>query len=107
MTTQAMLNILALCGQADKDNPVTRERLTRATGMPDRRVRREIEALRKEGYRICSNSARPGYWLCHTEAEYLIFRKDYASRVLESLRTLNRMDKAVEGQIVMPSNSRG
>lgn len=97
--TQAMLNILALCRQADKDNPVTRERLMRATGMPDRRVRREIEALRKEGYRICSNSARAGYWLAKTEAEYKDFRRNYGSRLWEGIRTLRAMDGSTEGQM--------
>jgi hypothetical protein len=71
----------------------------RATGMPDRRVRKEIELLRKDGYRICSNSARPGYWLAKTEAEYKDFRRNYGSRLWEGIRTLRAMDNAAEGQM--------
>ena len=99
--TQAQLNIYKICSAATKENPATRERLTVATGMPDRMVRKEIERMRKNGIRICSRSSKAGYWLAKSEAEYRNFRTDYASRLYEGLRTLSSMDRATEGQIGM------
>lgn len=97
--TQAQLNIYKICSAATKENPATRERLMAATGMPDRMVRKEIERMRKNGIRICSRNSNAGYWLCQSEAEYKDFRRSYASRLYEGLRTLSSMDRATEGQI--------
>lgn len=99
IVSQAQLNIYKLCEAATKENPATRERLTVATGMPDRMVRKEIERMRKNGIRICSRNSNAGYWLCQSEAEYKDFRRSYASRLYEGLKTLSAMDRATEGQI--------
>ena len=99
--TQAQLNIYKICSAATKENPATRERLMTATGMPDRMVRKEIERMRKNGIRICSRNSNAGYWLCQSEAEYKDFRRSYASRLYEGLKTLSAMDRSTEGQIGM------
>jgi len=99
IVSQAQFNIYKLCAAATKENPATRERLTVATGMPDRMVRKEIERMRKNGIRICSRNSNAGYWLCQSEAEYKDFRRSYASRLYEGLKTLSAMDRATEGQI--------
>jgi len=99
IVSQAQFNIYKLCEEATMENPATRERLTVATGMPDRMVRKEIERMRKNGIRICSTNRKAGYWLAKSETEYRNFRTDYASRLYEGLRTLSSMDRATEGQI--------
>jgi len=97
--TRAQLNVYTACVHADKDHPATRQQLIAVSGLSDRVVRKEIEYLRKQGIRICSTNNTAGYWLAKTEAEYKDFRRSYASRLYEGLRTLSSMDRATEGQI--------
>ena len=99
ITTQAQLNIYTACAIATKGNPATRKRLMEVTGFTDRMVRKEIERMRKNGIRICSRNSNAGYWLCQSEAEYKDFRRSYASRLYEGLKTLSAMDRSTEGQI--------
>ena len=62
-----------------QENAISREMLSKVTGMPDRAVRREIRRLRDKGEPILTDTEKGGYWLAGAE--------DY-SEMLRYYRTL-------------------
>ena len=50
-----------------RENAISREMLSKVTGMPDRAVRREIRRLRDSGEPILTDTERGGYWLASGE----------------------------------------
>ena len=88
--TQAQLNIYKICSAATKKIRLQGERLMTATGMPDRMVRK-IERMRKNGTASAPRTVRPDTALS-IGAEYKDFRRSYASRLYEGLKTLSAMD---------------
>ena len=97
----AKQNIKTLVLIATKEHPATREHMEYATGYPDRRNRKIIEELRKEGVKICSTSHQGGYWVARTESEYKAFRTEYLSGAYKRLETVKAMDEFIEEQIEM------
>ncbi len=104
--TALQMRILELCAKASKEQPVTRQQLRMATGMGDRTIRREIEALRRRGCKILSTSHTSGYWLSDCEVEYRAFRTEYKARAMRMLTLLYDMD-TIEGQIELSSSLGG
>lgn len=95
---QTMLMSLRM---TDSTKRVSREAAASIAGS-DRQARRLIQELRNEGYRICSDSDSPGYYMAQTEADYLRFRKGQTHRAYELLRTVRAMDAGpVPGQMEM------
>lgn len=63
-----------------RENAITRQQLCNLTGWSDRRVRKEIETLRREGYPILSFSEGPGYWYSGDIEEIERYLKEVDSR---------------------------
>ena len=81
---------------ANRNHPRSRWELRMLTGKPDRAIRKEIEELRKQGHKICSDSHGKGYWVAKNESDYKKFRKEYMGRVNSMLGTVKAMDESVE-----------
>lgn len=71
-----------------KENAVTRMSLCMRTGLPDRLVRREIEAARKRGVPILSSSMTSGYWISTDTKEVLQYLSE-CDRRARSLHITN------------------
>ena len=97
--SQLQMDILEALANADSGRRVTRHELVILTGKSDRLCRREIENLRCQGLRICSDSKAPGYWIAKSESEYRRARGQYIARIKSCAHTLKAMDSFVEGQI--------
>ena len=69
----------------------TRLQLATILRTPDRKVRKRIEELRKQGYKIYSNPTGKGYKLATTEKEENELFRTYASRIESETETLRRM----------------
>lgn len=85
--------------QCTKEQPMDRFKEARRHGINERMIRQIVEDLRREGWRICSDSRGKGYWIAECEKDYLQFRSEYTSRAIRILETVKAMDKATEGQL--------
>lgn len=59
----------------------------------DRRIRRAIEILRREGMLICNSGDGLGWYLAGDEDEYRAFRQSYGSHAFPIMKTIAQMDK--------------
>jgi len=59
----------------------------------DRQIRRAIQNLRLQGWRICNTIDGAGYFLASTEQEYQGFREQYGSYAATIWRVLKAMDQ--------------
>lgn len=99
--------ILSYLNMASRQNPVTRSFLINVLGLNDREVRRLINKLRCDGYRICSSSGKAGYWLAKDQADYDAFRKDYTTAPMKLFEAVRAMDANLPGQIKMSEINAG
>ena len=92
-------SVLELLKKASIYTPMDRRVSARWLGVSEREIRKRIEELRREGYRIVSSSINGGYWLATTDEEYTRFRAEYISRATKIFETVKAMDNSVNGQI--------
>ena len=92
-------SVLELLKKASIYTPMDRRVSARWLGVSEREIRKRIEELRREGYRIVSSSINGGYWLATTDEEYARFRAEYISRATKIFETVKAMDNSVNGQI--------
>lgn len=59
----------------------------------DRQIRRAIQNLRLQGWRICNTIDGSGYFLAANDAEYQGFREQYGSYAATIWRVLKAMDQ--------------
>ena len=74
-----------------KQGRVTRQELSNATGLSDRKIRRMIEDLRKSGVKVHSNDQHIGYKIVSTEKEDKELFNTYMSRIKSEYDTLVAM----------------
>lgn len=91
--------VLMMLTSASRYAPLSRSGLARQLQTSDRNVRKCIEELRAQGYRIASDSRAYGYWLCKSDEEYKAFRRNYLSRAYRQLQIAIAMDGYTEGQM--------
>ena len=63
-----------------KENAISRNTLTRVTGLDDRTVRATINRLRADGELILSSSHRAGYWRSENPAEIEQYLRECENR---------------------------
>lgn len=81
--------------------PQSRKQLTSVTGLSDRALRREISELRKNGYPVCTDSRKGGYWIGEGE-DVKRLTKELESRAFDLLETSRRIKRRqLEGQLRM------
>ena len=83
------------------DKAITREQLCRLTGMSDRAVRKEIEALREEGIIIINRQDGKGYYISEDPAEMARqYRQNHARAmaILRQQRHLRRKMKEAQNE---------
>lgn len=85
----------------NKERPMSRYAVAKELNVNERTVRETINALRKDGIRVCSDSNGHGYWIAKSEEEYKRFRAEYVSRAVKIFETVGRMDASTEGQICL------
>ena len=90
--------ILKACKKASKKNPLTKERMTHLTGLPERQNRRIIEKLRDKGERIINNG--DGYWYA-TNKQFAEWLPQYVKGAKTIFRRVAAMNRHTEGQIKM------
>ena len=73
---------------------VTREELVSMTGLTDRKVRREIESMRRDGVPICS-SLDGGYSLAKSPYELEEFLDRYTRTAKKILSTGGKMKRGI------------
>lgn len=93
--------VLRALGDRTKESAASRQELSNLTGICDRNVRAAIEELRKNGFRIMSNSRSKGYWIARTSEEYRELRNEYIARIRSCTQTLKAMDESVPGQMTI------
>lgn len=89
-TTYRVLNVLS-------DVPKSRARLAYEARVTDRTLREEIRTLRENGYLVCSNSQRGGYWI-GTESDVARTAHELMKRGIALIR---------QGKMMMPVSSDG
>ena len=66
----------------------------------ERKVRRAVVELRKDGHLICSSSGDAGYYLAADWAEYEEFSQvEYRSKIVDMSETLRAMDEAAKRKL--------
>lgn len=106
--SRAVLRVISM--HAGQEHPVRREDLVKAlrnlgfgAGMNDntfdRKIRQEINALRKSGVLICASSGEAGYYVARTREEYDHFAEaEFRSKLADMSFTLAEMDRAADRQ---------
>ena len=81
------------------NKPKSRQTLCAELGCTDRTLRREVRRLRMEGFPICSNSQKGGYWLAEGEdLKHLIH--DLEHRGLSCLEAARKIrQRELKGQV--------
>ena len=69
-----------------KDRWISRKELVMLTGLPDRSVRRLIEAARRAGHRIISNTHAGGYKMAADGREWLEFVERERRRAIATFK---------------------
>jgi len=72
-----------------RHNAIKRYELRLAAHMGDRRMRKAIEADRKNGYRICNGQDGDGYYIAGSDAEAEHFAASQRARAREILRSVD------------------
>lgn len=62
----------------------------------DRRIRRTIEVLRRQGALICNLGDGRGWFLAGSAEEYRAFRASYGSHAFPIMATIHEMDKTAQ-----------
>lgn len=78
-----------------KENAIKRSELCALSGLSDRNMRREIEELQMQGYRIVNMSDSMGYYIAKNEAEFNAYMKQERSRIFKELKKLYRMQDGI------------
>lgn len=94
-----MDNILNLIpfGQA---NAITRQELCRLTGLPDRAIRRQIQALRESGEIIINNQDGKGYYRTDDPQEIVRYCLQEYKRANTIINTANAIKaKYLDGEL--------
>lgn len=81
--------ILQALAGASEQAPVTAAALSGVTGNDERNVRLHVEALRREGNEICSNTN--GYWIAKDKQDLDRFLAAYEAHAKSRLYTASRM----------------
>ena len=77
-----------------KENAISRTSLVLKTGLNDRTVRKQIEAMRKNGVVIMSSPQHKGYWIPKDYSEvqeYINTMESYAIRCFEAARSAKKL----------------
>jgi len=83
------------------DKPQSRQVLATKLGVSDRRLRRLIQELRKEGVPVYSSSYEKGYRL-GTDAEMQKYKAECVHRIAELMKIVRAMDRRqIPGQTEM------
>ena len=82
---------------AGRENAISREELSRVTGLPDRTVRREVKRLVRAGIPILSSSTARGYWYSEDLQEIEAFIREDDARNRTSRKTTARLRRYVKG----------
>ena len=88
--------ILKACKKASKENPLTKEAMTKLTGLPERQNRRIVEKLRDKGERIINNG--DGYWYA-TNKQFAEWLPQYVKGAKTIFRRVAAMNNHTEGQM--------
>ena len=82
------------------NRPQTRRDLCRKVGISDRKLRKYISLLRREGYPVCSSSQVSGYWL-GDQSDRKALAADYRHRAAQMYEIANKLEAgaAKEGQV--------
>lgn len=73
------------------DKPQSRELLCIKLQVSDRKLRKAVEDLRREGYPICSSSHRTGYWMGDT-ADRKVLVREYRARGAKMFELANKLE---------------
>lgn len=71
----------------------TRDGLQTRTGYTDRRVRRLINELRKEGYPIVNFGDGRGYFITNDSNEFDSWKRMFLSRAYDEIKTAHIMER--------------
>lgn len=74
-----------------RDNAITRQELSMATGMSDRAVRMDIARLREKGIAVISTSDSTGYYLAENIGEVRHYIAETRSIAMKLLNTANKV----------------
>lgn len=86
-----MLNLIPI----GKENAIKRSELCRLSGLSDRNMRRQIENLQMQGYRIVNLQGGEGYFVPKNEAEFNAYMRQERSRIFKELKKLYRMQDGI------------
>ena len=73
------------------DKPQSRELLCIKLHVSDRKLRKAVEDLRREGYPICSSSHRRGYWMGDATDRKVLVR-EYRARGAKMFDLANKLE---------------
>ena len=88
-----MSDVLKYLGVGSK-NAIKRSDLASKCGLSDRMMRKEIESLQHQGYRIVNMSDSNGYYVSETEQEFEAYWRQEWHRIGKEMRKLHAMKKA-------------
>jgi hypothetical protein len=86
-----MLNFIGI----GKENSIKRSELCALSGLSDRNMRREIENLQMQGYRIVNMSDSIGYYVAKNDAEFNAYMRQERSRIFKELKKLYKMEEGL------------
>ena len=89
---QGLLRYLAI----GSDKAITRDKLCRLSGMSDRAVRKEIEALREEGIIIINRQDGKGYYISEDPVEMAQQYRQNHARAMAILRQQKHLRKRMK-----------
>ena len=73
------------------DKPQSRELLCIKLHVSDRKLRKAVEDLRREGYPICSSSHKTGYWMGDATDRKVLVR-EYRARGAKMFELANKLE---------------
>jgi hypothetical protein len=76
-----------------RENAIKRSELCRLSGLPDRKMRKEIERLQKEGYDIVNLGDSKGYFISDTDADFYRYARQEYARFYDGIRKMDLMCK--------------
>lgn len=103
VSTSHFSTLLNAIQSRTSSNPISQDELRQLLGYRDnRRVRLHVQELRRAGIQILStcDKTRGGYWLSSDPVEIQRFTAHFRGRAMSTLRTINRMSRAIpDGQL--------
>ena len=78
-----------------KENSIKRSELCALSGLSDRNMRKEIENLQMQGYRIVNMSDSVGYYVAKNDTEFNAYMRQERSRIFKELKKLYKMEKGL------------